>query len=601
MKKNTVWMLPSLLLLAALCACNNEDASPAAPEAISEPAVEAPAPAAPAPEEPAAAAPAPAADPSTVLATVNGTNITEGEIQALLDRFMAQMGGRIPPGQFEAALPHIRENILNELIMRQIMRDAIAKAGIELTDEEYQADLAELAEALPEGVTVQEYLEANGASEDELREQMKMRRLLLAQANSAPKPSDEEVRAFYDENRDGFAQPESVTASHILIAFDSGDDDAAKAAKRERLEGIRQQILDGADFAEMATANSDCPSKNNGGDLGQFGRGQMVPPFEDAAFSQEPGQVGDIVETSFGYHIIKVTDHQEGKTPEFDEVKDRIAELLSAQQERMVVAAYLEKLQSEAQVERFGDFAEPAAEEEEEPSLSIEAPADEPEAAAVVEETIAVTRDAAGDAVATVTETVTEVAEAAADTAAEATDAASEAASDATEAASEGVEQAEEAVAEATEAASDAAEAVSDAAADAADAASETVEQAEEAVAEATEAATEAASEATEAAEEAVAEGTEEAASLASKAAEAASEAGEAAAELASKAKEEASEAISKAVDAVQEAAGEALEKAAETLSDASDAAISAAAEAKDAAKTALQEAAEAASEPAAE
>lgn len=589
MKKTTV-LLPSLLLLAALCACNDEATSSttAAPEAaaIAE-AAAVPSPAADTAKAPAPAAPA--ADPSTVLATVNGTDITEGEIQALLDRFLSQMGGRIPPGQFEAALPHIRENILNELIMRQIMRDAIAEAGIELTDEEYQADLAELAEALPEGVTVQEYLEANGASEDELREQMKMRRLLLAQANSAPKPTEEEIRAFYDENRDGFAQPESVTASHILIAFEPNDDDAAKAAKRERLEGIRQQILDGADFAEMATANSDCPSKNNGGDLGQFGRGQMVPPFEDAAFSQEPGQVGDIVETSFGYHIIKVTDHQEGKTPEFDEVKDRIAELLSAQQERMVVGAYLEKLQSEAQVERFGDFAEPEADDEE-PSLPIEAPAEEPAAPAVVEETIAVSTDAAGNAVATVSETlaeVAEVAEAAADTAADAADAASDAASDAVESAAE--------------VADEATEAVTEAAANAAEVASETVEEAEEAVAEATEATTEAASEATDAASEAIAEGTEEAASLASKASKAASEAGEAAAELAAEAADKAVETISKAADSAQEAAGEALEKAAEALSKASDAALSAADKAGEAAKTALQEAAEAATEPAAE
>ena len=341
MNKKLVWMIPCLALLAALAACNDDSAAPASPSESAAPEAPAAAPAAeaaPAAAADPAAAPAPAADPAAVAATVNGHDITEGEIQDMLDRFMAQMGGRIPPGQLEAVLPQIRENILNELVMRQIMRDAVEEAGIELTDEDYQHDLGELAEALPEGITVEQYLEESGATEDDLREQMKMRRLVLRQVESASEPDEAEVRAFYDENRDGFAQPESVTASHILIAFEDGDDDAAKAAKRERLAGIRQQILDGADFAELAAANSDCPSKNNGGDLGSFGRGQMVPPFEDAAFSQEPGQVGDIVETSFGYHLIKVTDHQEGKTPDFDEVKDRIAELLSAQRQRMAVA-----------------------------------------------------------------------------------------------------------------------------------------------------------------------------------------------------------------------------------------------------------------------
>ena len=529
MKKTLVRMIPCLVLLAGLAACNDDAAVPTAPDTPAAPeAVAAPAPSQAVPS--ATGDDVPAADLSTVLATVNGNAITEGDIQGVLDRFMAQMGGRIPPGQLEAVLPQIRENILNELIMRQIMRDAVEAAGIELTDEDYRHDLDELAESLPEGITVEQYLEESGASEEELREQMKMRRLVLRQVESAGEPAEEEIRAFYDENRDGFAQPETVTASHILIAFEDGDDDAAKAAKRERLAGIRQQILDGADFAELAAANSDCPSKNNGGDLGAFGRGQMVPPFEDAAFSQEPGQVGDIVETSFGYHLIKVTDHQEGKTPDFDEVKDRISELLSAQHQRMIVARYFEGLQNDAQIERFGEFAEVEAEE---PELAIEAPAEEPAPAedegvppeeepavedetpapvaeelppvpAVVEETIAVAQDAEGNMVATVSETVAEVMEEATedapavieqttiavtetipaaieDAAGEAAEVAAEAI-DATAAAADGVV---DAVAEAADEATDAAAGIAD---NASEAISDTMDSVNEAAAEASDA-----------------------------------------------------------------------------------------------------------------
>ena len=490
------------------------------------------------------------------------------------------MGGRIPPGQLEAALPQIRENILNELIMRQIMRDAVVAAGIELSDEDYQADLAEMAEALPEGVTVEEYLEANGATVDELREQMKMRRLILRQVESAEKPGEEKIRAFYEENRDGFAQPESVTASHILIAFEPNDDDAAKAAKRERLAGIRQQIIDGADFAEMAAANSDCPSKNNGGVLGQFGRGQMVPPFEDAAFSQEPGEVGDIVETSFGYHIIKVTDHQEGKTPDFDEVKDRIAELLEAQQQRLIVTQYLEKLQGEAKVTRFGEFAAPEAE----PALPIDAPAEEPapeeapapaeeaapveEAApAVVEETVAVVEETI--AVAPAAEPATEAAEAVTEAAAVEAEAAEEAAAVAEEAA----DVAEEAAAEAAEVVDSVAETASDVADAAAEASADAAEAAEEAADEAAEQAAEAAEAAEEAAEEAV---------------DAAEDTTDSAVEAVKEAAKDALEKASAAAASAKEAAGEALDQATAALSDAADAAVDAAKDAIDSAKDAL-------------
>ena len=559
MKKKLVWMIPCLALLACLAACNDEAAAPAAaPDVAAPEAVAAPAPAEAAPATVAgdeAAPAAPAADPAAVIATVNGNAITEGDIQGMIDRFMAQMGGRMPPGQLDAVLPQIRENILNELIMRQIMRDAVVAAGIELTDEEYQHDLGELAEALPEGITVEQYLEESGATEDELREQMKMRRLILRQVETAGEPSEEEIRAFYDENRDGFAQPETVTASHILIAFADGDDDAAKAAKRERLAGIRQQILDGADFAELAAANSDCPSKNNGGDLGSFGRGQMVPPFEDAAFSQEPGQVGDIVETSFGYHLIKVTDHQEGKTPDFDEVKDRIAELLSAQRQRLVVAQYLEGLQKSAQIERFGEFAVPEAEE---PELAIDAPAAEADAPAaeeaapvpaVVEETIAVAQDAEGNVVATVADTVAEVVE-------EATDEAPAVIEETTIAVTETIPAAVE------EAAADVAEA-----ADAAvDAAAGTAEEAADAAAEAADDAADTASDLADKASDALSAAVDSAKEAASKAADVLSDGVDAA-----------KAAASDAADSISDAAGKAKDAVADALDKASDASESAA------------------------
>ena len=562
MKKQMIWMVPCLALLCALAACQKDETSAPAPDAVTtatpaaapeaapaaEPAPEAEAPAEAA-EADAAEVPAPV-DPSTVLATVDGTEITEGDLQAILERFMAKMGGRLPPGQLEAALPQIREGIVSELVLRQIMLNAAAAAGITLSDEDYEADLRELAEALPEGVSVEEYLEANGATTDELRDQMKIRRLILRQVETAGEPSEEEVRAFYDENLDGFAQPETVTASHILIAFADGDDDAAKAAKRERLAELRQQILDGADFAELAAANSDCPSKANGGDLGPFPRGQMVPAFEDAAFAQEPGQVGDIVETSFGYHLIKVTDHQEGKTPDFDEVKDRIAEMLSAQQQQVIVRDFVDGLRKQAHVERFDDYVEPepaalpidvppeladapaaeveitdeiipepapvpvapAAEEApaaEAPAVAeetvaveeaVEAPVAEApvveevvveeaviedaaeKPVAVVEETIEVVRDAAGDAIATVTETVAEVVE-------EAPAAAEEAVSAVEETVSGAADQAADVATEAVDAASDAAdaaaEAVSEAAAEVSDTAEATAEDAAETVSDA--------------------------------------------------------------------------------------------------------------------
>ncbi len=296
----------------------------------------------------------PEVDPTELVAKVNGKDITEGDVQKVLSMFMKQMGGRIPPEQMATAIPRIRERIVEELIMRNVMLDAVSQEGISLSDAEFAEVKAELSEELPPGTTLESYMAETGTTEAEMREQMAVRKMIMAKAESLAKPTDEEIQAFYSENKEGFSQGETVTASHILIKVDPTDDDAAKTAKRERLEGLRKQLTEGADFAELAKSNSDCPSASAGGDLGSFGRGQMVPAFEDAAFAQTVGSVGEVVETQFGFHLIKVSEHNTAKTLEFDEVKTRISDILYSQKQQDAVKEYVDSLRSKASIERFG-------------------------------------------------------------------------------------------------------------------------------------------------------------------------------------------------------------------------------------------------------
>ena len=398
--KKYPWM-PTLLALSALllagCQQNANASDEAEPVAVEPIAVEAPAEAA----EDAVVEAEAVLDPATIVATVDGVNITEGEVKKQLDLFVAQMGAGVPADRLAAALPRVRERIVAELIDKTILLGAVEKEGIALSDEEYESTVQELLAELPPGVTIKEFFEKTGMTQNDLREQMKLRKLLLAKADAAGKPTDEEVRAFYDEHKDAMAADASVTASHILVAVSPDDDDDAKAAKRAKIEDLRQQILDGADFAELAKANSDCPSKADGGNLGTFGKGQMVAPFEDACFSQEIGTVGDVVETTFGYHLILVSDRQDARTYDFDDVidsesgvtvKDRIAMMLEGERQQTAVEAYVEELQNNAVVERFDIPAEPAADdalfiEDEAPVVIDEpAPAEEEAADAVIAE-----------------------------------------------------------------------------------------------------------------------------------------------------------------------------------------------------------------------
>jgi len=161
-------------------------------------------------------------------------------------------------------------------------------------------------------------------------------------------PSDEEVAAYFDEHRAEYATEEQVRASHILFGssdedllafleeheadYATGDDvpalddvrDEVLADVRAEAERVLAEAVAGADFAELAREHSTGPSGPSGGDLGWFGRGQMVAPFEEAAFALEVGEISGIVETEYGYHIILVTDRQEAFEPELEDVTDQV-------------------------------------------------------------------------------------------------------------------------------------------------------------------------------------------------------------------------------------------------------------------------------------
>ncbi|MBP1583874.1 MAG: peptidyl-prolyl cis-trans isomerase [Victivallales bacterium] len=120
-----------------------------------------------------------------------------------------------------------------------------------------------------------------------------------------------------------------------------------KAKTMERLKKAQKELADGKEFAAVAQAHSDCPSKEKGGDLGEFGPGMMVPPFEEALLKLKPGEVSEPVETQFGYHIIKAGQHSK---PNFDDVKEDLIRQLKNQKNQKTFAELSQKLVKEAQV-----------------------------------------------------------------------------------------------------------------------------------------------------------------------------------------------------------------------------------------------------------
>ena len=163
--------------------------------------------------------------------------------------------------------------------------------------------------------------------------------------------SDAEVHDFYTGNKEKFESPEQAHARHILVAVDEKADEKNRQAAKAKADDLLTQLKGGASFEDLAKKNSDCPSAPQGGDLGFFGHGQMVPEFDSAAFALKPGELSGVVSTKFGYHIIKLEEIKAaGLVPEL-EVAPKIREYLTSQKTGAAVEQRIKTLREKAKIE----------------------------------------------------------------------------------------------------------------------------------------------------------------------------------------------------------------------------------------------------------
>ncbi len=300
----------------------------------------------------------------SVAVTVNGVDITEAELQKLLKpqlERMAQQGKQLPPAFAQTLEKQLRQQVLNQIIVGRLLDEKVKEANIVVTEEEVINQITELAAAQRQPLSLEEFkkkIAEYGQSFDELKQQirkgMTYQKVVEAQWADKINITEEDAKKYYDENPTQFEVKEQVRASHILIKPDTTDSDAdpnqAKAEAKAKIQDLLEQIKDGADFAELAKANSDGPSAVRGGDLDFFPRGQMAAPFEKAAFELEVGKVSDIVETRFGYHIIKVTGHKDAGTTSFEQAGDNIIKQLTRKKQSEFTKKYIDSLKAEANI-----------------------------------------------------------------------------------------------------------------------------------------------------------------------------------------------------------------------------------------------------------
>jgi peptidyl-prolyl cis-trans isomerase C len=292
---------------------------------------------------------------SLMIASVNGHPITRTELEARTLSLLQHHQEQIPTEEIEEARSLFRKQALENLINEQLLLQEAERLELEAEAEEVDARLAEIRKHFTEPEGLDERLAQLGVSEDKLRSQiqrsMKIAAVIETCLEDVQEANEEEIEAFYKHNPDELRTPETVRASHILIGVEPNEEPQQKGQKRLALASLRGQIEKGGDFARLAREHSSCPSGKEGGDLGFFARDQVVKPFGDVAFGAKVGEISDIVETRFGYHIIKVTARNETRLPEFSEVHDQIAGFLNEKERESAIDRFLGDLRESAEIE----------------------------------------------------------------------------------------------------------------------------------------------------------------------------------------------------------------------------------------------------------
>ena len=350
-----------------------------APAPAAAPAKPAPAPAPAEVKQAPAAKPAPVPTPKSAeaspaiwdslpdkVAVIAGKPVTKAEvIEFVKSQFP---NGKIPSVFTAENVKELAPQIVDGLIRERLIAADMAARKFQVTPQDARAFLNEELNKIPpqqrqqmtqmlasQGKTLEQHIDsmlADPAAVKQITRYIFVKNVILKGVAA----TDAEAKAFYDKNPDQFKipgdDPEVMRASHILILVDEKADEAARKAAQEKAAKIADELKKNpAAFEETAKKESGCPSKEQGGSLGAFRKGMMVPEFEQAAAALKPGEISGVVKTQFGYHIIRRDAPKKETVMSFDEVKDELKRMLEMRKMQEAEEKYFKSLQEANKVE----------------------------------------------------------------------------------------------------------------------------------------------------------------------------------------------------------------------------------------------------------
>ena len=283
-------------------------------------------------------------------AIVNGVEISGEAVQFELDRLVRfYMSHGMTMDEVKQNLPKLEEKALDQAVGAKLLLDRAQELDIPLMAADVDAEVSKVVTQVGGPENYKKALDAQGITEAQFRKELekgaKVNKLVEQACSGVADPTDDEVAKFYEAHKAEFVVPPQVLCQHILV---KGSDDAAL----DKIKAIRERIVSGkSDFAAEAKEHSDCPSGQEGGSLGWFGRGMMVPEFDKVAFEMKKGEVSGVVSTQFGYHIIYKADEKGGGEQTLVDVHDQIKDLLRHEARGRAMDAFVAELKANAKIE----------------------------------------------------------------------------------------------------------------------------------------------------------------------------------------------------------------------------------------------------------
>ena len=335
-----------LFVAAVLCGCSRSSSEAATLAAVAGNAAASQA----ATPTPSPAGPVPTELPD-VIAHVNGESIAKADMDRAIQA-LERANGPVPGEQRDRIL----RGVLDQLIGHRLLVQEARARNVTVPESEVDARLAQIRAQFPSEAAFEQTLAERKLTVDQVktdaRQDMAISRMIDEEVATRIVVTPEEVTDFYAKNADQFKQRDSVRASHILIGVPKGADAAGRAEARTKAEQVLKEVKAGSDFAALAKQYSSDPgSAANGGDLGFFQQGEMVGPFNEAAFSLSPGTTSELVETEFGFHIIKVVEKKPSRTIPLEEVGPKVQQYLEQLKRQQQTESFVNALRAKGKIE----------------------------------------------------------------------------------------------------------------------------------------------------------------------------------------------------------------------------------------------------------